>query len=55
MNYTVIKITLKNKKILMQIMSESVVPVFSFKNFIVSGLTLKYLIHFEFIFVNGIR
>ena len=34
-------------------MSESVLPVFSFKNFIVSNLTL--VIQFEFIFVYGVR
>src|SRR5574338_286868 len=36
-------------------MSESVLPMFSSKSFIVSGLTLRSLIHFEFIFVYGIR
>ena len=34
---------------------ESILPVFSSKNFIVSGLTLRSLIHFDFIFVYGIR
>ena len=34
-------------------MSKSVLPVFSFKNFIVSNLTL--VIQFEFIFVIGVR
>ena len=29
--------------------------VFSSKSFIVSGLTLRYLVHFEFIFVSSIR
>ena len=29
--------------------------MFSYKSFIVSGLTFKYLIHFEFIFVYGVR
>ena len=32
----------------------SVLPMFSFKSCIVSGLTFKSLIHFEFIFVNGV-
>ena len=32
-------------------MSESVLPMFSSKSFIVSGLTSRSLIHFEFIFV----
>ena len=31
-------------------MSESVLPVFSSRSFIVSGLTFRSLIHFEFIF-----
>ena len=55
--FTFIFITVRDesKEILLQIMSESVVPVFSLKNFIVSGLTLRSLIHFEFIFGNGIR
>ena len=34
---------------------ERVLPMFSSKSFIVSGLTLKSLIHFEFIFVLGVR
>ena len=33
----------------------SVFPMFSSKGFIVSGLTFKSLIHFEFIFVYGVR
>ena len=36
-------------------MSESVLPMFSSRNFIVSGLTFRSLIHFEFIFVYGVR
>ena len=36
-------------------MSESVLPVFSSKSFIVSGLMFRSLIHFEFIFVYGVR
>ena len=31
-------------------MSESVLPMFSSRSFIVSGLTFRSLIHFEFIF-----
>ena len=31
----------------------SVLPVFSFKSFIVPGLTFRSLIHFEFVFVYG--
>ena len=36
-------------------MSESVLPMISSKSFIVSGLTFRSLIHFEFIFVIGVR
>ena len=36
-------------------MSKSVLPMFSSKSFIVSGLTFRSLIHFEFIFVCGVR
>ena len=32
-------------------MSESVLPMFSSRSFIVSGLTFTSLIHFEFIFI----
>ena len=31
------------------------VPMFSSRSFIVSGLTFRSLIHFEFIFVYGVR
>ena len=34
---------------------KSVLPVFSSRSFIVSGLTFSSLIHFEFIFVYGVR
>ena len=36
-------------------MSESVLPMFSSRSFIVSGLTFRSLIHVEFIFVYGIK
>ena len=36
-------------------MSKSLLPMFSSKSFIVSGLTFRSLIHFEFIFVFGVR
>ena len=36
-------------------MSESVLPMFSSRSFILSGLTFRSLIHFEFIFVYGVR
>ena len=37
------------------IMSESVFPMFSSRSFIVSGLTFRSLIHFEFVFVYGVK
>ena len=36
-------------------MSPSVLPIFSFKSFIVSGLTFRSLVHFEFVFVYDVR
>ena len=36
-------------------MSESVLPMFSSRSFIVSGLIFRSLIHYEFIFVYGVR
>ena len=36
-------------------MSEAVLPTFSSKSSIVSVLTFRFLIHFEFIFVYGVR
>ena len=36
-------------------MSSSVLPMFSSKSFLVSGLRFRSLIHFEFIFVYGVR
>ena len=44
-----------SKRILLQFMSQSVLPMFSSKSFIVSGLTFRTLIHFEFTFVYGVR
>ena len=43
------------KMILLLFMSKSVLPMFSSKSFIVSSLTFRSLIHFEFIFVYGVR
>src|SRR3712207_7581641 len=40
-------------KILLIRLSESVLPIFSFRRLMVSGLIFRSLIHFEFIFVNG--
>ena len=36
-------------------MSKSVLPMFSSRSFIVAGLTFRSLIHFEFIFVCGVK
>ena len=36
-------------------MSESVLPMFSSSSYIVSRLTFRSLIHFELIFVYGVR
>ena len=44
----------KKKRVLLQFMSKSVLPMFSSKSFIVSGFTLRSLIHFELNFVHGI-
>ena len=51
--FVFISITLGSglEKILLWFMSKSVLPMFSSKSFIVSGLTSRSLIHFEFIFV----
>ena len=42
-------------RILLWFMSESVLPMFSSRSLIVSGLTFRSLIHFEFIFVYSVR
>ena len=45
-----------SKKILLQFfMSESILPMFSSKSFRISGLKFRSLIHFEFMFVYGVR
>ena len=36
-------------------MLESILPMFSFRSFIVFGLTFRSLIHFEYIIVYGVR
>ena len=41
--------------ILLKFIPNSVSPMFSSRSFMISGLTFRYLIHFEFIFVCGIR
>ena len=55
--FVFISITLgdRSKKILLRFMSESVLPMFSSRSFIVSGLTFRSLIHFELIFVYGVK
>ena len=52
-----ISVTLESgsKRILLLLMSKSILPIFSSKSFIVSGLTFRSLIYFEFIFVYGIK
>ena len=40
----------RSKKILLWFMSKSVLPIFSTRSFMVSALTFRCLIHFEFIF-----
>ena len=44
-----------SKKMLPWFMSESVLPMFSSRSFIVSGLTFRSSIYFEFIFVHGVK
>ena len=44
-----------SEKILLSFMSESVWPMFSSKSFILSCLVFRFLIHFDFIFVYGVR
>ena len=43
------------KKILLRFISNSVLPMFSPKSFIVSGLTFRFFIHFAFIFMYGVK
>ena len=45
----------RSKKILLQFVSKSVLHKFFSRSFMVSGLTFMSLIHFEFIFIYGIR
>ena len=44
-----------SQRILLCCVSLSVLPMFSSKSFVVCGLIFRYLIHFEFIFVYGVR
>ena len=43
------------KKIITKINVKELIPLFSFRSFMVSGLTFKSLTHFELIFVYGVR
>ena len=43
------------KKLLLWFMSKSVLPWFSSSYFMISSLTFRSLIHFEFIFEYGVR
>ena len=45
----------RSPKILLWYMAKSVLPMFSSKSFMVSGLKFRSLIYFEFIFVYGVR
>ena len=45
----------RSKKIFLRFMSKSNLPIFSSRSFMVSGLTFRSLIHFEFIFVYDLR
>ena len=55
--FVLISITLgdKSKKTMLLFMSKSALPMFSSRSFIVSHLQFRSLIHFEFIFVHGVR
>ena len=53
--FTVITLRGESEKVLLLFLSESVWPVFSSKSFMVFGLISRSLLHFEFIFVYGIR
>ena len=45
----------RSKKILLQFMSKSVLPMFSSRSFMVSSVIFRSLISFDFIFVYGVR
>ena len=40
---------------MLQFMSKSVLPTFSSRSFIISIVTFRSLVHFEFTFVYGVR
>ena len=51
----IVNILIGGSEMLLLFMSESVWPVFPSRSLIVSGLVSRSLIHFEFIFVYGVR
>ena len=55
--FVFISVTLGDRfpKILLWFVSKSILLIFSSKNFIVSSLQFRHLIHFEFISVYGVR
>ena len=53
--FTSITLGGRSQRILLWFMSLSLLPMLSYKSFIVSGLTFRSLIYFEFIFVYGVR
>uniref|UniRef100_A0A8D0NF36 Uncharacterized protein n=1 Tax=Sus scrofa TaxID=9823 RepID=A0A8D0NF36_PIG len=53
--FTVITLGGGSEKMLLWSMSESDWPMFSSKSFIVSGFIFRSLLHFEFMFVYGVR
>ena len=55
--FTVVSFALgdRSKKMLLQFMSKNVLPMFSSRIFMVSRLTFRSLIHFEFISVYGVK
>ena len=44
-----------SEKVLWQFMSYGVLAIFSSRSFLASGFTFRYLIHFELIFVYGVK
>ena len=57
LNFFKISITLGygSKKLLLQFLSKSVLPILSYRNFMVYILAFMFLIHFEFIFACSVR
>ena len=53
--FTVIILGGISNKILLQFISKNILPTFYSRSFIVSDLMFRSLIHFEFIFVYGVR